>query len=120
MIENATYTHYSDVLKRTAIPDEAAFAAYLLENRLYVQSLVDDGIISGEREENGIASAVCMCCEVDYLTDAAIKGKVDPLIGLKENVIIGKLIPAGSGMPRYRDLEVIDKTLDPDYIEDEF
>ena len=40
------------------------------------------------------------------LTDAAIKGKVDPLIGLKENVIIGKLIPAGTGMARYRDLEV--------------
>ena len=36
------------------------------------------------------------------LTDAAIKGKVDPLIGLKENVIIGKLIPAGTGMKRYR------------------
>ena len=35
------------------------------------------------------------------LTEAAIKGKVDPLIGLKENVIIGKLIPAGTGMKRY-------------------
>ena len=42
------------------------------------------------------------------MTDAAIKGKVDPLIGLKENVIIGKLIPAGTGMPRYRSLEVVD------------
>ena len=42
------------------------------------------------------------------LTDAAIKGKIDPLIGLKENVIIGKLIPAGTGMPRYRDLQVVD------------
>ena len=36
-----------------------------------------------------------------FLTDAAIKGKIDPLIGLKENVIIGKVIPAGTGMPRY-------------------
>ena len=36
------------------------------------------------------------------LTEAAIKGKIDPLIGLKENVIIGKLIPAGTGMKRYR------------------
>ena len=35
------------------------------------------------------------------LTEAAIKGKVDPLLGLKENVIIGKLIPAGTGMKRY-------------------
>lgn len=40
------------------------------------------------------------------LTDAATKGKVDPLIGLKENVIIGKLIPAGTGMARYRSLRV--------------
>ena len=43
------------------------------------------------------------------LTDAAIKGKIDPLIGLKENVIIGKLIPAGTGMARYRELTVVDK-----------
>ena len=36
------------------------------------------------------------------LTDAAIKGRVDPLVGLKENVIIGKLIPAGTGLRKYR------------------
>ncbi|MCT8976517.1 DNA-directed RNA polymerase subunit beta' [Clostridium sp. CX1] len=40
------------------------------------------------------------------LTDAAIKGKVDPLLGLKENVIIGKLIPAGTGMTRYRSIRI--------------
>ncbi|MDY3764891.1 MAG: DNA-directed RNA polymerase subunit beta', partial [Candidatus Ventricola sp.] len=40
------------------------------------------------------------------LTEAAIKGKEDHLVGLKENVIIGKIIPAGTGMPRYRDVEV--------------
>ena len=40
------------------------------------------------------------------LTEAAIKGKIDPLVGLKENVIIGKLIPAGIGLKRYRDVEV--------------
>ena len=40
------------------------------------------------------------------LTDAAIKGKRDPLIGLKENVIIGKLIPAGTGMECYRDVDL--------------
>ena len=43
------------------------------------------------------------------LTDAAIKGKIDPLLGLKENVIIGKLIPAGTGMSRYRKIEVVKK-----------
>ena len=40
------------------------------------------------------------------LTEAAIKGKEDPLIGLKENVIIGKLIPAGTGMMRYRSVKL--------------
>ena len=40
------------------------------------------------------------------LTEAAIKGKIDPLVGLKENVIIGKLIPAGIGLKRYRTIEV--------------
>ncbi|MBR5301352.1 MAG: hypothetical protein IKU38_00780, partial [Clostridia bacterium] len=40
------------------------------------------------------------------LTEAAIKGKEDHLVGLKENVIIGKIIPAGTGMARYRDVEV--------------
>ena len=42
------------------------------------------------------------------LTEAAIKGKVDPLLGLKENVIIGKLIPAGTGMRRYKDIELVE------------
>ena len=40
------------------------------------------------------------------LTEAAIKGKIDPLVGLKENVIIGKHIPAGTGMRKYRDVEI--------------
>ena len=44
------------------------------------------------------------------LTDAAIKGKADPLVGLKENVIIGKLIPAGTGMTRYSKVELEHKT----------
>ena len=41
------------------------------------------------------------------LTEAAIKGKVDPLMGLKENVIIGKLVPAGTGLQCYSDVEVV-------------
>ncbi len=47
------------------------------------------------------------------LTEAAIKGKIDPLIGLKENVILGKLIPAGTGMKRYRNIK-----LDSDIVEE--
>ncbi len=41
------------------------------------------------------------------MTEASIKGKEDHLIGLKENVIIGKLIPAGTGMRRYKDIHII-------------
>lgn len=41
------------------------------------------------------------------LTEASIKGRTDPLIGLKENVIIGKLIPAGTGMARYRNVKLV-------------
>jgi hypothetical protein len=43
------------------------------------------------------------------LTEAAIRGKSDPLLGLKENVIIGKLIPAGTGMTRYRSIRAVTK-----------
>ena len=46
------------------------------------------------------------------LTEAAIKGKVDPLLGLKENVLIGKLIPAGIGLKRYRNVSVRDRSTD--------
>ncbi len=48
------------------------------------------------------------------LTDAAIKGKYDPLLGLKENVIIGKLIPAGTGMSRYRNISITPEGQDVD------
>ena len=51
------------------------------------------------------------------LTDAAIKGKCDPLQGLKENVIIGKLIPAGTGLTTYRDVEI--ETADGTILDDE-
>jgi len=47
------------------------------------------------------------------LTEAAIKGKIDHLLALKENVIIGKLIPAGTGMEQYRNIEV-EHTIEPD------
>ena len=47
------------------------------------------------------------------LTEAAIKGKVDSLIGLKENVIIGKLIPTGTGLKTYQDIEINTKLTPP-------
>jgi len=48
------------------------------------------------------------------LTEAAIKGKLDPLLGLKENVIIGKLVPAGTGMSRYRNIKVLHSDQSPE------
>ena len=53
------------------------------------------------------------------MTEAAIKGKVDSLIGLKENVIIGKLIPAGTGVKRYREVRLdIDEKEEEDLVVD--
>ncbi len=60
------------------------------------------GITKAALATNSFLSAASFQETTKVLTEAAIKGKVDPLIGLKENVIIGKLIPAGTGMRRYR------------------
>ncbi len=62
------------------------------------------GITKAALATNSFLSAASFQETTKVLTEAAIKGKVDPLIGLKENVIIGKLIPAGTGMKRYRNV----------------
>jgi len=67
------------------------------------------GITKASLATDSFLSAASFQETTRVLTDAAIKGKIDPLIGLKENVIIGKLIPAGTGMERYRELTVVDK-----------
>ena len=73
------------------------------------------GITKAALATNSFLSAASFQETTKVLTEAAINGKVDPLIGLKENVLIGKLIPAGTGMKRYRSV-----TLDSDYsLEDE-
>ena len=64
------------------------------------------GITKAALATNSFLSAASFQETTKVLTEAAIKGKVDPLIGLKENVIIGKLIPAGTGMKRYRDVNL--------------
>lgn len=66
------------------------------------------GITKASLATDSFMSAASFQETTRVLTDAAIKGKVDPLIGLKENVIIGKLIPAGTGMSRYRNLKIVD------------
>ena len=64
------------------------------------------GITKASLATNSFLSAASFQETTKVLTEAAIKGKVDPLIGLKENVIIGKLIPAGTGMKRYRSVRL--------------
>ena len=65
------------------------------------------GITKASLSTESFLSAASFQETTRVLTDAAIKGKVDPLVGLKENIIIGKLIPAGTGLKRYKGIEVI-------------
>jgi len=65
------------------------------------------GITKASLATDSFLSAASFQETTRVLTDAAVKGKIDPLYGLKENVIIGKLIPAGTGMPRYRNITAV-------------
>ena len=67
------------------------------------------GITKASLATDSFLSAASFQETTRVLTDAAIKGKVDPLLGLKENVILGKLIPAGTGMSRYRGIKLVEK-----------
>ncbi len=71
------------------------------------------GITKASLATNSFLSAASFQETTKVLTEAAIKGKVDPLIGLKENVLIGKHIPAGTGMRKYRDIR-LDSELEMD------
>ncbi|GLC29823.1 DNA-directed RNA polymerase subunit beta' [Clostridium omnivorum] len=64
------------------------------------------GITKAALATDSFLSAASFQETTRVLTDAAIKGKIDPLVGLKENVLIGKLIPAGTGMTRYRSIKI--------------
>ena len=80
---------------------------------LAVGSQVLLGITKASLATNSFLSAASFQETTKVLTEAAIKGKVDPLIGMKENVIIGKLIPAGTGMKIYRNIK-LDSDVDDD------
>ncbi|NLB62330.1 MAG: DNA-directed RNA polymerase subunit beta', partial [Clostridiales bacterium] len=69
------------------------------------------GITKAALATDSFLSAASFQETTRILSDAAIKGKVDPLLGLKENIIIGKLIPAGLGLRRYRDVSVQNKSV---------
>ena len=79
-----------------------------LKEATYTQLLL--GITKASLATDSFLSAASFQETTRVLTDAAIKGKVDPLIGLKENVIIGKLVPAGTGMARYNNIQIEENT----------
>ena len=83
-----------------------------LKKATYIPILM--GITKASLATDSFLSAASFQETTRVLTDAAIKGKVDPLIGLKENVIIGKLVPAGTGMNVFRDVDVV-----PSYLSSE-
>ncbi|MEG0144723.1 MAG: hypothetical protein RR739_01525, partial [Clostridia bacterium] len=64
------------------------------------------GITKASLATDSFLSAASFQETTRVLTEAAIKGKVDPLLGLKENIMIGKLIPAGTGMRRYKNIDI--------------
>ncbi|MFW5986300.1 MAG: DNA-directed RNA polymerase subunit beta', partial [Halanaerobiales bacterium] len=67
------------------------------------------GITKASLATDSFLSAASFQETTRVLTESALEGKVDPLLGLKENVIIGQLIPAGTGMRRYREINVVDE-----------
>ena len=73
------------------------------------------GITKASLATNSFLSAASFQETTKVLTEAAIKGKIDPLIGLKENVLIGKLIPAGTGMKRYRSVKLDSEVANIDF-----
>ncbi|MCI5616597.1 MAG: DNA-directed RNA polymerase subunit beta' [Ruminococcus sp.] len=81
----------------------------------YTQLLL--GITKAALATDSFLSAASFQETTRVLTDAAIKGKVDPLVGLKENVIIGKLIPAGTGMRRYNGVELEENYVQPQQVQ---
>ena len=84
------------------------------EPAVYKRELL--GITKASLATNSFLSAASFQETTRVLTDAAIKGKRDRLLGLKENVIIGKLIPAGTGMKQYKNIE-IDYGVNTEYME---
>ena len=92
------YAANSKIEKRIANGEEG------LTTATYIPMLL--GITKASLATDSFLSAASFQETTRVLTDAAIKGKIDPLMGLKENVIIGKLVPAGTGMHRYSDVEI--------------
>ncbi|MCQ4022236.1 MULTISPECIES: DNA-directed RNA polymerase subunit beta' [unclassified Ruminococcus] len=92
------YAANDEIQRRIANGEEG------LQEATYTQTLL--GITKASLATDSFLSAASFQETTKVLTDAAIKGKVDPLMGLKENVLIGKLVPAGTGMHRYSGVQI--------------
>ena len=79
LFDNVNYTHYSSDLGRAIVPDEATFNSYKLENTLYIESLLNDGLII-ERKAGGIDDACCMMIEESYTAAQIESGKAGAAI----------------------------------------
>ena len=88
--------------------EEANRAAIMAGGTPAIAKRILLGITKASLATESFLSAASFQETTRVLTEAAIRGKVDPLIGLKENVILGKLIPAGTGMKRYKDIQIKD------------
>ena len=96
--KNEVLAENEEIKKRIAAGEEG------LREATFTQLLL--GITKAALATDSFLSAASFQETTRVLTDAAIKGKVDPLVGLKENVCIGKLIPAGTGMRRYANVQL--------------
>ncbi|MBR1482156.1 MAG: DNA-directed RNA polymerase subunit beta' [Ruminococcus sp.] len=103
-LSGQTYDKNDVLYENEQIKKRIAAGEQGLREATFTQLLL--GITKAALATDSFMSAASFQETTRVLTDAAIKGKADPLVGLKENVIIGKLIPAGTGMPRYSKVEL--------------
>jgi len=103
-LSGQTYDKNDVLYENEQIKKRIAAGETDLREATFTQLLL--GITKAALATDSFMSAASFQETTRVLTDAAIKGKVDPLVGLKENVIIGKLIPAGTGMQRYASVEL--------------
>ncbi len=103
--KSEVYSANDEIKKRIENGEEG------LREATFTQTLL--GITKASLATDSFLSAASFQETTKVLTDAAIKGKVDPLLGLKENVLIGKLVPAGTGMHRYSDVEIEENYFSP-------
>ncbi len=110
VVDKSELLHENDKIKARKEAGETE-----LEEAQYTPILL--GITKASLATDSFLSAASFQETTRVLTEAAIKGKIDPLIGLKENVIIGKLLPAGTGIHRYSDV-TIEKVIDRSKVSD--